>query len=157
MLEAEAGAAQTASRQSAPAPVYSGLDMIQRIAPPGAPTPRGPYSPAVRAGDFIFVSGQVSIDPASDSLRLGDIREQTRQVLENIRRILEGCGATTADVVQCSVFLEDARDFPAMNEVYGQFFGETKPARTTVEAKFMAPGIKIEIDCVAYKPARSTG
>lgn len=126
--------------------------MIQRIAPPGAPTPRGPYSPAVRAGDFIFVSGQVSIDPATDALSLGDIRQQTRQVLDNIRRILEGCGATPADVVQCSVFLADAGEFAAMNQVYAEFFGEAKPARTTVEAKFMAPGIKVEIDCVAYKP-----
>lgn len=128
--------------------------MIQRIAPAGAPTPRGPYSPAVRAGDFIFVSGQVPIDPATDSLSLGDIRQQTMRVLENIRRILEGCGATPADVVQCSVYLADAGDFPAMNEVYGKFFGEAKPARTTVAAGFMAPGIKVEIDCVAYKPVR---
>jgi 2-iminobutanoate/2-iminopropanoate deaminase len=126
--------------------------MIERITPPGVPSPRGPYSPAVRAGDFIFVSGQVSADPETDKMSLGDVRHETRVVLNNIRRILEGCGATPADVVKCSVFLRDGRDFAAMNEVYAEFFGEQKPARTTVEAKFANPEIKVEIDCIAYKP-----
>jgi len=126
--------------------------MIERIIPSGSPRPRGPYSPAVRAGDFIFVSGQGPIDPATDQMVTADIRTQTRLVLENIRRILAGCGATPADVVKCSVFLADAGDFAAMNEVYAEFFGEHKPARTTVEAKFVAPGMKVEIDCIAYKP-----
>ncbi len=127
--------------------------MIERIIPPGSPAPRGPYSPAVRAGDFIFVSGQVALDPATNEFSLGDVRQQTRLVLENIRRILEGCGASLADVVRCSVFLDDPADFAAMNEVYAEFFGRHKPARTTVAAKFVAPGLKIEIDCIAYKPA----
>lgn len=128
---------------------------IERVFVPGAPTPRGPYSPAVRAGDFIYVSGQGPIDPATDSLSIGDIRHETRLVLENIRRILAGCGATVADVVKCSVFLRDGRDFAAMNEVYAEFFGETRPARTTVEAAFVAEGMKVEIDCVAYVPQRT--
>lgn len=126
--------------------------MIERITPPGVPIPRGPYTPAVRAGDFIFVAGQGPIDPATDCLSLGDVQHETRQVLNNIQKILEGCGATLADVVKCSVFLADVRDFGAMNEVYAQFFGEHKPARTTVEAKLPSPGMKVEIDCVAYKP-----
>jgi 2-iminobutanoate/2-iminopropanoate deaminase len=126
--------------------------MIERITPSGAPTPRGPYSPAVRAGDFIFVSGQGPIDPQTNELFCGDIRRQTRLVLGNIQRILEGCGASMADVVKCSVFLADARHFAAMNEVYAEFFGVQKPARTTVEARFVAPGMKVEIDCVAYRP-----
>lgn len=127
--------------------------MIERIVPEVGPRPRGPYSPAVRAGDFIFVSGQGPIDPATDTLVAADVRTQTRLVLENIRRILEACGASMSDVVRCSVFLADAGDFSAMNEVYAEFFGEHKPARTTVEAKFVAPGMKVEIDCIAYKPA----
>lgn len=127
--------------------------MIERIIPAGAPAPRGPYSPAVRAGDFVFVSGQGPIDPATNTLRDGDIREQTRLALENIRRILQACGASLADVVQCTVFLADAADFAAMNEVYAEFFGPDKPARTTVEAKFVLPGMKIEIDCIAYVPS----
>jgi 2-iminobutanoate/2-iminopropanoate deaminase len=85
--------------------------MIERLSPPGVPAPRGPYSPAVRAGDFIFVSGQVPVDPATNQVELGDIRHETRLVLTNIGRILEGCGATMADVVKCSVFLADGKDF----------------------------------------------
>jgi len=126
--------------------------VIERLTPPGVPKPRAPYSPAVRAGDFIFVSGQGPTDPATGQFIFGDIREETRQVLGNIRRILEGCGASMADVVKCSVFLRDAGDFSAMNEVYAEFFGDQKPARTTVEAKFAVPEMKVEIDCIAYKP-----
>ncbi|MGE5570787.1 MAG: RidA family protein [Rhodospirillales bacterium] len=125
--------------------------MIERISPPGAPSPRGPYSPAVRAGDFIYISGQGPVDPETDRLSTGDIRHETRLVLSNIRRILASCGAAMSDVVKCTVFLADAAEFGAMNEVYGEFFGDNKPARTTVEAKFVAP-MRVEIDCVAYKP-----
>ncbi len=125
--------------------------MIQRISPPGVPSPRGPYSPAVRAGDFIFVSGQGPVDTSNDRLSTGDIRHETRLVLGNIRKILEGCGATMADVVKCTVYLLDAGEFAAMNEVYAEFFGNEKPARTTVEARFVAP-MRVEIDAIAYKP-----
>ena len=118
--------------------------MIERIHPPGAPAPRGPYSPAVRAGDFIFVSGQVPPDP-------GDIAHETRQVLSNIGRILEGCGATLADVVKCSVFLADGKDFAAMNEVYAEFFGESRPAATMIEAGLTDSRMKIEIEVTARK------
>jgi 2-iminobutanoate/2-iminopropanoate deaminase len=126
--------------------------MIERITPPGVPAPRGPYTPAVRAGDFIFVAGQGPIDPATNQMSYGDIRHETRLVLNNIKKILEGCGATLEDVVKCSVFLADHRDFAAMNEIYAEFFGKAKPARTTVEAQFVSPPMKIEVDCVAYKP-----
>lgn len=126
--------------------------MIERITPPGVPVPRGPYTPAVRAGDFIFVAGQGPIDPATNKMSYGDIRHETRLVLNNIKIILEGCGASVQDVVKCSVFLVDGKDFAAMNEVYAEFFGDAKPARTTVEAKFVSPPMKIEIDCIAYKP-----
>jgi len=119
--------------------------MIERINPPGAPAPRGPYSPAVRAGDFIFVSGQVPQEP-------GEVGHETRQVLNNIKRILEGCGASLADVVKCSVFLADGQDFAAMNEVYAEFFGEARPARSTVVTAFAISKIRVEIDAIAYKP-----
>lgn len=125
--------------------------MIERLTPRGVVAPRGPYSPAVRAGDFIFVSGQGPIDPATNDFSYGDIQHETRLVLNNIKAILEGCGASMQDVVKCSVFLRDARDFAAMNEVYAQFFGESKPARTTVEAQFANPKMKVEIDAIAYK------
>lgn len=126
--------------------------MIERIHPKGSVIPRGPYSPAVRAGDFIYVSGQGPVDPKTDQYTYGDIQHETRVVLENIRIILEGAGATMADVIKCNVYLVDGRDFAAMNEVYGTFFGENKPARTTIECKFANPQMKVEIDCVAYKP-----
>jgi 2-iminobutanoate/2-iminopropanoate deaminase len=124
---------------------------IERVFPPNVPTPRGPYSPAVRAGDFIYVSGQGPIDPATDKLTPGDIQHETRQVLSNIRTILEACGATLQDVVKCSVFLKNGSEFKAMNEVYAEFFGVTRPARTTVVCEFVNP-MRVEIDCVAYKP-----
>jgi len=125
---------------------------IERIFPESVPTPRGPYSPAVRAGDFIYVSGQGPVDPATDKLSQGDIRHQTRVTLENIRTILAACGASFTDVVKCSVFLRDASEFKAMNEVYAEFFPVERPARTTIEAKFHTAEMLVEIDCVAYKP-----
>lgn len=125
--------------------------MIERLNPPGVATPRGPYTPAVRAGDFIFVSGQVPVDPATNKMSPGDIRHETRLALSNMKRLLEGVGASMADVVKTGVFIADATDFAPMNEVYTEFFGDSRPARTTVVCKFMAD-IRIEIDCVAYKP-----
>ncbi|MBK9167049.1 MAG: RidA family protein [Bryobacterales bacterium] len=126
--------------------------MIERLTPPGVPTPRAPYSPAVRAGGFIFVSGQGPFDAETQQWSFGDIGHETRVVLTNIKRILEGCGASMADVVKVGVFLKDRNDFAAMNAVYAEFFGDQKPARTTVEAQFAVPEMRVEIDCVAYKP-----
>jgi len=127
--------------------------MIERIFTPGAPAPRGPYSPAVRAGDFIYVSGQAALDPVTGRALLGDVQAETRQTLNNIKVNLEGCGASMADVIKCQVYLTNIADFAAMNEVYAEFFGATKPARTTVGvAALPLSGAKVEIDAVAYKP-----
>jgi len=126
--------------------------MIERIFPQGTPAPRGPYSPAVRAGDFIYVSGQGAVDPKTNEWSYGDIQHETRIVLTNIKLILEAAGASLTDVVRCGVFLRDGKDFGAMNAVYTEFFGEQRPARTTVETKFADSTMKVEIDCVAYKP-----
>jgi 2-iminobutanoate/2-iminopropanoate deaminase len=127
--------------------------MIERISPPGAPAPRGPYSPAVRAGDCIYVAGQISVDPVTQQVISGDVQVETRQVLTNIKNILESCGASMIDVVRCGVYLIDADDFKAMNEVYAEFFGKAKPARTTIiVAALPLKGAKVEIDAIAYKP-----
>jgi 2-iminobutanoate/2-iminopropanoate deaminase len=126
--------------------------MIERIFPPGTAAPRGPYTPAIRAGDFVYVSGQVPVDPMTQKAVSGDIGVETRRVLENIQLILKGCGATLSDVVRCTVFLADANDFAAMNAVYAEMFGDAKPTRTTVVAGFVLPGIKVEIDAIAYVP-----
>jgi 2-iminobutanoate/2-iminopropanoate deaminase len=125
---------------------------IERIIPAGGASPRGHYTPALRAGDFVYVSGQGPIDPVTDKLAPGDVEFQTRLTLSNIKRILEAAGAAITDVVKCSVFLRDIADFPKMNRAYAEFFGDHKPARTTVEAKFHQDEMLVEIDCVAYKP-----
>ena len=126
--------------------------MIERLKPVGVPEPRGPYCPAVRAGDFIYVSGQGPVNPATDKMEFGDIGQETRLVLTNIKRILEGVGSSLADVVKCNVYLGEADYFPGMNEVYAEFFGEQKPTRTTVVTEFVMPEMKVEIDAVAYQP-----
>jgi 2-iminobutanoate/2-iminopropanoate deaminase len=113
-----------------------------------AAKPMGPYSQAVRAGSFVYVSGQGPVDPQGKVMDHLDIAEQTKMVLTNIRNILEAAGARMEDVVRCGVFLADIADFASMNAVYREFFPENRPARTTVSA--VLPGGKVEIDAVAY-------
>ena len=125
---------------------------LERIIPAGGSSPRGHYTPALRAGDFLYVSGQGPIDPVTDKLAEGDVEFQTRLTLSNVQRILEAAGAALTDVVKCSVFLRDISEFQKMNRVYAEFFGEHKPARTTIEAKFHQAEMLVEIDCVAYQP-----
>ena len=117
---------------------------------PDLPKPVGPYSPAVRAGDFIYVSGQVPRDPATGTLSGDDIRTQARAVLGNVRQVLETAGASTADVVSVIVYLVDVDDWTAFNEVYREFFTEPFPSRTAVGCSLR--GIKVEVSCVAYAP-----
>jgi len=126
---------------------------IERIIPAGGASPRGHYTPAMRAGDFVYVSGQGPIDPVTDKLAVGDVEFQTQLTLSNVRRILEASGVGITDVVKCSVFLRDIAEFHNMNRAYAAFFGDHKPARTTIEAKFHQAEMLVEIDCVAYKPA----
>jgi 2-iminobutanoate/2-iminopropanoate deaminase len=116
--------------------------MIERLTPPGSPVPKGPYSPVVKAGGFVFVAGQIPQEK-------GDIQQETRQVLNNMKKMLEGVGSSMADVVKVGVYLADAADFARMNEVYAEFFGNNKPVRTTIVCQFIAD-IKVEIDCIAY-------
>jgi reactive intermediate/imine deaminase len=114
-------------------------------------TSKIPLSPAVRAGDFVYASGQVPTD-ANGKVVPGGIEAETRQVLENVKAALALAGAGMEDVVKCLVILRDARDFPAFNKVYASYFPSNPPARTTLEAKLMID-IAVEIEAIAYKPA----
>ncbi|MGH9533759.1 MAG: Rid family detoxifying hydrolase [Terriglobales bacterium] len=122
----------------------------QVITTAAAPRAIGPYSPAVRANGFIFVSGQVAVDPATNALLSeADIRAQTERVLKNIQAVLQAGGATLHDVVKTTVYLADMTDFVAMNEVYQTFFGGEPPARSTVEVRRLPRDVKVEIDVIA--------
>jgi reactive intermediate/imine deaminase len=109
-----------------------------------------PFSPAVRAGDFVYVSGQVPAN-AEGEIVTGGIEAQTRQVIENIKAALALAGATFDDVCKCTCWLQDARDFGAFNRVYMSYFPNGRPARSTTEARLMVDA-KVEIDAIAYKP-----
>ena len=120
--------------------------------PPDVPAPKGPYSRAVRAGDFVYVSGQVPRDPRTGELAGHDVATQTQQTLSNLQRVLEQAGASMADVVSVTVYLAHADDWGAMNEVYSKAFNAPFPSRTTVGAELR--GILVEISAVAYRPSR---
>ena len=109
-----------------------------------------PFSPATRAGDFVFISGQVPVDENGEVV-LGGIEAQTRQVFKNIEKVLALAGCTLADVCKVGVWLDDARDFGSFNRVYMECFGEHRPARSTVQSRLMIDA-KVEIDVTAYKP-----
>ena len=119
------------------------------IVSPDAAKPVGPYSAALRAGELLFVSGQVPIDPATGMMVEGDILQQTRRALENVGLLLRAAGLTYASVVRTTVFLADMNDFKAMNEVYSTFFTEPYPARSTVQAARLPRDARIEIDAIA--------
>jgi 2-iminobutanoate/2-iminopropanoate deaminase len=123
--------------------------MKQAIAAPGAPKAIGPYSSALRAGQLLFVSGQVPFDPASGEMVTGGIDAQTRRVLQSIGALLEAGGLSFQAVVRTTVFLADMHDFAAMNEVYKTFFSEPYPARSTVQAARLPRDARIEIDAIA--------
>ncbi len=119
------------------------------ISTDAAPRAIGPYSQAMRAGGFLFLSGQIALDPRSGQLVGGDIKQQTRRMLENVKALLQAAGSSLNRVVKCTVFLADMNDFGAMNEEYGSFFQEEPPARTTVAASRLPRGALVEIDVIA--------
>jgi 2-iminobutanoate/2-iminopropanoate deaminase len=114
-----------------------------------APGAIGPYSQAVRAGGFVFCSGQIPLDPETGQFVPGGIQEQTEQVLRNLMAVLEAAGTSLERVVKTTVFLSNLNDFGAMNEVYARFFGEACPARSTIEAGRLPRDAGIEIDVIA--------
>jgi 2-iminobutanoate/2-iminopropanoate deaminase len=116
-----------------------------------APKPIGPYSQAIKVGSWLFLSGQIPIDPRSGDIIEGDIEVQTRRVLENIKAILENAGFTLGDIVKVTVYLVDLNDFPRFNKVYSEYFKDKPPARTTVQVAALPRSVRIEIDAIAYK------
>ena len=116
-----------------------------------APKPIGPYSQAIKLGNLLFVSGQIPIDPATNEVVKGGIKEQTERVLENVKAIVEAANMTLDDVVMAFVYLSDMADFPQFNEVYSRYFKERPPARVTVAVKSLPRDVKVEIAVIAGK------
>ena len=121
-----------------------------QISTPHAPGAIGPYSQAMRAGDLVFLSGQIPLDPATGQLVTGDIKQETAQVMKNLGAVLEAAGASFAHVVKTTIFLADMADFSAVNEVYASHFANEPPARATVQVAALPRGARVEIDAVAY-------
>ncbi len=125
------------------------MDLKFPVSTSDAPRAIGPYSQGVKAGGFVFVSGQVAIDPATNQLIEGDIRAQTERVLKNVAAILEAAGSSLDQVVKTTVFLKNMEDFAPMNEVYATFFAAEPPARATVEASKLPKDMLVEIEAIA--------
>lgn len=123
--------------------------MKQAISSPDAPKAIGPYSPAIRTGGLLFVSGQIPLDPATGQMIDGDISAQTHRVLDNIGALLAAGGLTFADVVRTTIFLADLSDFTSVNAVYGTYFSEPAPARATVQVARLPKDARVEIDVIA--------
>lgn len=126
--------------------------MREAVITADAPQAIGPYSQAIRAGGFVFCSGQIPLDPATGRMVEGDVVVQTRQVLDNLEAVLAAAGASLADVVRTTVYLADLNDFTAMNEVYAARFPSPAPARSTIQAARLPRDARVEIDAIAVLP-----
>ena len=126
---------------------------LKRISTPNAPGAIGPYSQALVAGDYLFLSGQIPLDASTGQIVDGGIAEQTHQVLKNLGAVLTAAGSSYAQVVKTTVYLQDMSDFAAMNDIYGSYFKDPAPARATIQAAALPRNVRVEIDCVAYLKA----
>lgn len=124
--------------------------MLEPVSTPDAPGAIGPYSQAIRAGQYLFASGQIPLDPSTGQIVPGGVAEQTHQVLKNLGAVLTAAGCTYRQVVKTTVYLADMGEFGAMNEVYGRYFQAPAPARATVQAARLPRDVRVEIDLVAY-------
>jgi 2-iminobutanoate/2-iminopropanoate deaminase len=128
------------------------MTALKQIATSDAPGAIGPYSQAIKAGDFVFLSGQIPLNPATGQIVEGGIVEQTEQVLKNLGAVLAAAGATYGQVAKTTVYLQDMADFAAMNEVYREYFSDSPPARYCVRADLVKPEFLVEIASTAYLP-----
>ncbi|MFY9584331.1 MAG: RidA family protein [Candidatus Acidiferrales bacterium] len=126
-----------------------GVNVKEVIATERGPKAIGPYSQAIKANGFVFVSGQIPLNPRTQQLVEGDVARQTERVLENLKGIVEAAGSTLDRAVKTTVFLKDMADFAAMNEVYGRYFSSEPPARATVEVARLPRDVRVEIDLIA--------
>lgn len=133
------------------------MPTLQPIQTPDAPAAIGPYSQAIVAGGFVFTAGQIPLDPATGQMVGEDITQQTERALDNLGAVLQAAGASLQTVVKTTVFLRDMDDFAAMNEVYGRYFGEHRPARSAVQAARLPRDARVEIEAVAALSSSSTG
>jgi 2-iminobutanoate/2-iminopropanoate deaminase len=126
----------------------------ERVFTKDAPKPVGPYSQAIRAGDFLFVAGQVPFNPSTNEMVTGSITESTEQCMKNIKAILNAAGASLLDIVRTTIYLTKIEDFGDVNEAYSRFFDLNPPARTTIGVAALPAGAPIEIDVIAYSPKK---
>lgn len=124
---------------------------IEKITTTNAPAAIGPYSQAIRIDQIVFTSGQIPLDPATGNIIANDIQAQTRQVLENLKAVLSAAGCDFKRVVKTTVYLQDMNDFPVMNQIYGTYFTEPFPARSTVQVARLPKDVRVEIEAVAIK------
>ena len=127
--------------------------MIETISTEGAPKALGPYSQALKVNGFVYCSGQIPINPTTNAIEAVTIEDQTRQVIANLKNVLEAAGTSLSAVVKTTVFIKDMNDFVALNGVYAEMFGETKPARSCVEVARLPKDVKVEIEAVAVVEA----
>ena len=125
------------------------MSKIEAVSSSAAPAPIGPYSQAVKANGFLYLSGQTPLDPASGEVVQGSIEAQTERVMENLKAVLVAAGLGPSDVVKTSIYLADMADFERVNQVYGRYFGEPKPARSTFQVAGLPKGARVEIDAIA--------
>ncbi len=123
---------------------------MEKVLTANAPAPIGPYNQAIRAGDYLFCSGQIPLDPQSGAIVGDDVAAQTRQVMRNLGAVLEAAGARFDDVVKTTIFLIDMNDFAAVNGVYGESFGAMPPARSTVAVSALPRGVRVEVEAIAF-------
>ena len=114
-----------------------------------APEPVGPYSQAISAGEFVFCSGQIALDPVSGTLVKGDIRLETTRVMENINEVLRSAGCSLGTIIKTTIYIRNMDDFPKINEVYGSYFNEKPPARATIQVARLPKDAHVEIECIA--------